>query len=387
MKEKILFVDDDQNVLDAYKRQFHRRFKIITAQSGADGISALKEQGPFSVIISDYRMPEMDGIQFLSTARELSPDTVRIILTGYADMNAAIDAVNRGNIFRFLTKPCPSEVFINAVTAGVGQYRLITGERELIEKTLKGSVKVLIDILSIVSPFAFGQASRISKLAKNIAERLTMERPFEVELAAMLSQIGCITLPVSIIEKKLKGETLTKDESKMFFEHPSIGEKLLSNIPRLEGIAEAIGYQFKQYNGKGTPNDDLKGNAIPLTSRILKVVIEFDTLKNLGYNDKNIIDKMYKYSGGYDPNVLAALDAELMSIDKGFIVRSISLTDILPGKILADDIRDVSGTVLITKGAEITNVLKFRLLNFARYNKIIEPIKILELKDSDTKIT
>jgi len=327
--EKILLVDDEQNVLLAFKRHLHGKFITVTASCSSEGISALKEQGPFAVIVTDFRMPEMNGIQFLSLASQIAPDTVRIMITGYADVNSAIDAVNRGNVFRFLTKPCPSDMFVKAVAAGVEQYRLIKAERELMEKTLKGSIKVLIDILSIVSPFAFGQASRISKLAKKIAERLNIERPFEIELAAMLSQIGCITLPVEIIEKKLKGDTLTINERKMFFEHPLTGKKLLSNIPRLEGTAEAIAYQLKQYDGRGMPNVNLKGNAIPLTSRILKVVIDFDTLKNSGNSDKHIIDKMYKRLGWYDPNVLAALDAELMSIEKGFIVKSIGMFQVL----------------------------------------------------------
>ena len=115
MNHRILLVDDDPNILQGYQRQLHKHVDIETAQNGIAGLKSLKEKGPFAVIISDLRMPGMDGIAFLAEAREQSPDSVRVMLTGHADLEAAINAVNKGNIFRLLTKPCPAENLLQTV--------------------------------------------------------------------------------------------------------------------------------------------------------------------------------------------------------------------------------------------------------------------------------
>ncbi|NMB35979.1 MAG: response regulator, partial [Firmicutes bacterium] len=172
--EKILLVDDEVNVLLAYQRHVRGLYKVTLAKSGDEGLSALEEQGPFAVVVSDYCMPGMDGIQFLSLAHRLKPDTVRLMLTGYADLENAIKAVNEGNIFRFLTKPCKSEEFKIALAAAVEQYKLVMAERELLEKTLKGSIKVLTDILSILSPYVCLKDSYLSRMAKKLAARLNV---------------------------------------------------------------------------------------------------------------------------------------------------------------------------------------------------------------------
>lgn len=137
MTERILCVDDEPHILEAFQRQFREQFAIETAVGGERALAAIAEHGPFAVVVSDLRMPDMDGIRLLSTIRERAPETVRILLTGYADLQAAIEAVNAGHIFRFLTKPCPSETLAKALEAGLAQYRLITAEKALLEQTLK----------------------------------------------------------------------------------------------------------------------------------------------------------------------------------------------------------------------------------------------------------
>jgi len=123
MSEKILFVDDDSNILDAYKRQLKREFHVETAQGGKQGLDAVANSGPYAVIVSDLRMPGMDGNQFLSRVKDSAPASVRIMLTGYADLRAATDAINNGRIFRLLTKPCSKEVLVEAIASGIEQFR------------------------------------------------------------------------------------------------------------------------------------------------------------------------------------------------------------------------------------------------------------------------
>jgi len=140
MAEKILCVDDDPNVLSALERTLRKQYAIHTAEGAEEGIKAIEAEGPFAVIVSDLRMPGMDGIQFLAHVKEIAPDSVRIMLTGHADLKVSIEAVNEGNIFRFLTKPCPPEKLSKALDAGIELYRLVKAEKELLESTLRGSV-------------------------------------------------------------------------------------------------------------------------------------------------------------------------------------------------------------------------------------------------------
>ena len=126
MSDKILFVDDDANILDAYKRQLKRQFQVETAQGGEEGLNAVRNSGPYAVVVSDLRMPGMDGNQFLAQVKEAAPETVRMMLTGFADLKTAMDAINRGNIFRLLTKPCAKEVLGEALSDGIEQYKKIS---------------------------------------------------------------------------------------------------------------------------------------------------------------------------------------------------------------------------------------------------------------------
>ena len=247
MLSRILFVDDDENILAGYKRNLRLKYFVRTISDPEEALLVLSKEEDFDVVISDFKMPVMDGITFLSKAKKIRPDTVRIILTGFADINNAISAVNEGNVFRFLTKPIAHDSLLKAIGAGVDQYRLINAEKELLNKTLKGSIKVLIDILSVVNPAAFSHASSVSKLARRVAERLRMEAAWEIELAALLSQVGLVTVPEELIEKKMAGHYLTGEESQIFSSHPEVGSSFLKNIPRLEDVSQAISHQLKRY--------------------------------------------------------------------------------------------------------------------------------------------
>jgi CheY-like chemotaxis protein len=134
MADKILFVDDEPSVLDGYRRMLHRDFEVDTANSGDDGLALLRGTGPYAVVVSDMRMPGMNGAEFLTKVRQEAPDTVRVLLTGYSDMDAAIEAVNEGNIFRYLTKPCQREVLVKAITLSLEQYRKTITEKDLLKK-------------------------------------------------------------------------------------------------------------------------------------------------------------------------------------------------------------------------------------------------------------
>lgn len=364
----------------AYKRVLRGKLELSVAENGKEALNILKSSGPYAVIVSDYRLPEMDGIEILSRARDLFPDTVRIMLTGQADMQAAIDGINQGNIFRFLTKPCPSEIFLKQVYAAMEQYRLINSERELLDQTLKGSIKVLVDILALVNPMAFSRLGLIRSLAKNLARQLQVKDIWEVELAALLSQIGCVTVPPQILQRAFRQEDLTPQETALLCSHPQIGCDLLKYIPRMEEVAEAINYQMKNFDGSGYPPSSLVGEDIPLVSRILRVAGDFEGLISNSIPEMKAIRIMQEREGIYDPVILDTLEAIVIKLEQERMPILMAIYELTPGMILADDVLDGNGLVLITKYQEVTDVLISRLKNYSRMGMVQEPIKVISPK-------
>ena len=170
-KPSILCVDDEPNVVSGLAMQLRRDYEVVGASSGAEGLARLRERagGPedraFAAIVSDMRMPEMDGASFLAEAREVAPDATRLLLTGHSEFDAAIRAVNEGGLFRFLLKPCPPDELRVALRDAVEQHRLVVSERVLLEQTLRGSVRTLLEILAMTHPAAFGRAERVRRRA------------------------------------------------------------------------------------------------------------------------------------------------------------------------------------------------------------------------------
>jgi len=375
MVEKILFVDDDPNILSAYQRQLRKQFTIDTVLGGELGLEAIATRGPFAVIVADMRMPGMDGVQFLAKVRERVPDSVRIMLTGNADQQTAIDAVNEGNIFRFLTKPCPPDIISKALTAGIEQYRLVVAEKELLEQTLKGSIKVLTDVLTLVNPTAFGRASRAQRLVSALSAELKAEKSWQIEIAAMLSQIGCITISEDILKKIYSGVNLTEHEAQAFHAHPHTGKTLISGIPRLESVAEIISYQEKHFDGSGVPAHSKSGADIPLGARMLKLALDFDLLVSSGMSNAKAFNVILERQGWYDPTIVSALK-EALSTEENYEVKFVMAHELEKGMIVAKDIKAISGNLLLTKGHEIMPLLRIRLINMAQTKEIHEPIKV-----------
>lgn len=375
MADKILFVDDEPNLLAGIQRQLRKHFALETALGGEEGLEAVQDRGPYAVIVSDLRMPGMDGIQFLARVRKLSPDTVRMMLTGNADLNAAIEAVNEGNIFRFMTKPCSPETLARALQQGIKQYRLITAERELLEKTLRGSIKVLSEVLALLNPEAFGRASRITRYAREIAVTLGLPEVWEIETAATLSQIGCIVFPETVLQKLFRGEALDGEEQQLYNMHPSVAFDLLAHIPRMERIAEIVTLQDKCFDGSGPPADPRRGRDIPQGARILKVVIDFDTLVARGSSKDDAMVDLRQRQGHYDPSVLGALEA-VLAVERGYLVRFVKVLELQDSMILDQDLHTSDGRLLITRGYQVSKTMRERLKHWAQSSGIPEPIRV-----------
>ena len=305
---RVLFVDDDVNLLQGIARQFRSKFDVSIAEGGLKGLEMVRDLPPFAVVVSDMRMPDMNGIQFLARVRELNPNTVRIMLTGNADIDTAMHAVNEGNIFRFLLKPCRKETIEWAVEAAVEQNHLLAAERELLEKTLKGSVQMLIDVLSLASPFAFSRSGRIHGYVCQAIGRLNVTKVWEVEVASLLSQIGWIALPTDLVTKVHRGNELTAEEKKMFKSHPALGGMIVSRIPRLETVSRMISNQMVPYRDTGLSSESIVDDPGILGAQILKACTDLDSLLLSGVSVRLALGKLKRTEGEYHPAILRALE-------------------------------------------------------------------------------
>lgn len=378
---QVLFVDDDANILSGYKRALHKRYEIVTCLSGEEGLNKIGSDGPFAVIVADMQMPGMNGIEFLRKAQEAAPSTVRLMLTGNADQKTAADAVNQGHVFSFLTKPCPAESLDLALSNAVKQYRLIMAEKELLEHTLNGAVKVLSDVLSMLDPHSFGRAERLREEMKVIAKWFQAPRPWELELGATLSQIGFVSVPQALILKARSGFHLSGAERDILARVPMTGAALLENIPRLGNVAEIVRYQQKNFDGSGLPNDNVSGEAIPIGARILKVLNELLEMEAAKKSRPEAFRNMKRTEGIFDPKVLEALAAcfDVYIEEKdGEQTRtaSVRVNDLMVGNVLADDVKTVEGALIVTAGSQVTQPLLQKLRNFLELRGLQEPITI-----------
>jgi len=380
MSEKILFVDDDVNILNAFQRQLRKQFQLQTANSGHEGLKVLKEQGPFAAVVADMRMPVMDGIAFLRQVQEEAPDCVRLMLTGNADQKTAVDAVNEGRVFRFMTKPCAIEQLVNTLEAALAQYRLQCTERELLAGTLNGSVKLLVEILSITAPTISGRSIAQRKTAAEVARSLQIMNTWALEVATMLSHIAYVTLPSETLQKVRSGQPLSEVEQTMVDHLPETGHKLLANIPRLKEVARIVLYQAKNFDGSGIPRDAVSGEEIPVESRILKILHDLNDLQERDGLPVNLaLARMQDDSRKYDKRILQTVawflsnaEAEAgMSPPTG-----ISVSELRPGQVLVANVKTENGRLLVTAGHELSEAIVERLINYHQVHRIREPIMV-----------
>lgn len=377
---KILYVDDEQNVLDACRRSLGRKLDITTANSGAEGLALIRKDGPFAVVLSDMRMPQMDGVEFICAVRQQSPDTVCMMLTGNSDQETAMNAVNKGQIFRFLTKPCDQDVLHGALQAGIKQHRLITAEKELLQNTLTGSIRALVDVLSLVNPKAFARSNRVRQIVKVMVKELGLEHPWQYDIAAMLSQLGCIVLPPNVIDKVFSGKTLRDEEREMFESHPTHGKKLISHIPRMYIPAKIIERQLQRYDAVKSTGQDGGDSVIKTGAQILHAALGFEAHMASGLGRVVATTKMRDSVGEYDPALVDVLTTtsipEIDDATQG-TVEELTVRELKPGMYAHTDILTPQGNLLVVKGSEITQPIIDRLKNFSRGVGIVEPIQAL----------
>lgn len=373
MSDKILFVDDEPAVLDGYRRLFGREIRIETAAGGHDGLATITTSGPFGLVISDMRMPEMDGARFLASVAETAPETVRIALTGYADIETAMYAVNEGRIFRFLTKPCTKENLLKSIDAGLKQHRLLLAEKELLEGTLRGCVSVLSDMLSFSNPAAFGRAMRLRRFVAHAARKLDVRSTWKYEIAAVLSQLGCVTLQPELIAAAYAGEPLSPEDKQKFDGHAAAAAQLIAKIPRMGAIARMIECQ----NGvRGEmPSDLIDRESIALGIQLLKAGLTYDQQLSRGVSPTEARARTRGLLSGIDPAILAAFDD--LEIDLPMQIRECSIRELAPGMILQQDLFTSTGLLIAAKGQDLSYSWIERLKGYLHRDAIPGRVKVL----------
>jgi CheY-like chemotaxis protein len=360
-RPKILCVDDEPRVVEGLQLVLRKDYEVHIASTVEQALQKVREVKDLAVVISDMRMPGMDGAAFLHEVLVRRPDVTRILLTGQADRDEAIRAVNQGQIFRFLTKPCPPEELKPALEAAVLQNRLLSAERSVLQETLLGCIRALMEVLAVANPVAFGRASGIKRRAMALAASLGTPDFWQLEAAALLSQLGYAALPPVLVDKVYHARKLTPEEQAKVDAVPDMANKLLEHIPRLDPVIQilaALKWTDAQVAALG---DGMIGYA----TRILCLILEYDALRARGMTHQAACDQLRARTLRFGAKLISQLDVCILSENTGEDSAVTPLGSLSPGMILLEELRTATGALLVPAGFEVTRTFLDRIANIA----------------------
>ena len=344
----ILIVDDEENILKTLERLMEDEgYRIFFADSGFKGLEIIKHED-IHLVISDQKMPGMDGIKFLYEVKKISPDTIRIMLTGFADVNIAIQAINEGEVYRFITKPWNNVELLSTVKQGIEYYDLkmelgrlnkriqsqnielkewnfkleqkVADQTKHIRDLFLDAIKSLVFALEAKDKYTEGHARRATEYAAYICKKMSLSKEYteDIILGSLLHDIGKIGIIESILNKEKK---LTKAEYDHIQTHVLIGERILTPIIKNETVLKIVRHHHENIDGSGYP-DGLKGTAIPLEARIVAVADTYDALlskRSYRKSTDNVkaIKELRKFSGTqFDPEIVEILSTSRYGLVK-----------------------------------------------------------------------
>jgi response regulator RpfG family c-di-GMP phosphodiesterase len=417
-KPKILLVDDEANVLRALQRVLRREpFEVVATTFPEEAIQKVSEE-TFSVVVSDQRMPQMEGVQVLEKVREISPDTVRIMLTGYADIQAAVDAINRGAVFRFLAKPWDEEGFRSVIRDAVSYYELVAENKRLhtltqkqnvelkdlnenlekkvvertqeisrlnrqLEKSFMGSVQVLAELAELHSTVIGSHAKRVAGLAKAIAQEMGLSDRalFEIEVGAALHDIGKVGVPEDILTQPQ--ETLSRRALEVLRSHVTKGEAIVRMVPNLGEADIFVRHHHEHFDGTGYP-DRLRSRDIPLGARIIAAADAYDKVLNARTHFESATPEQAlgfvrrHCPGWFDPEVVAALvtciEEERISTEASEV--EVRIRDMKQGMILSRDLKTARGVLLLPENQEIREQHLTRIRNYQETDPVVDAVYV-----------
>ncbi|WP_433307133.1 response regulator [Actinoplanes sp. CA-030573] len=366
-RSTVLVVDDESEILEALSLQLRRDHRVLTAGSGDDALRVLADAGPVAAVISDLRMPGMDGVELLRRVQLEYPDTTRVLHTAQSDLNAAIAAINDGGVYRYLAKPVKSEELRATVQEAVARYGRSTTERHLLDTTLKASIQAVFGCLELASPVAFARAGRIRTLVSELCAALQLGNLWEIEVAAMASQLGAVTIPPSVLAKLDKGLPCTDEEQAMVDHMPGVAVRLLQGIPNLEDVLEIV---------RGLAPDAPRPSSpvIAAAVDVVRTAIDYETLESRGLEIENAITVLECRDHAAMPVLARLREVKGLGQVAEKKVRGLRVVDLEVGMRVAEDIVATNGLVLIGRGMVVTSLLLDRLDNYARMIEIVEPV-------------
>lgn len=414
----VLLVDDEARILSALHRLLHEKYHVEKTESPEHALERLKEE-EFALLITDQRMPLMEGTELCAYAAEVAPETKRVILTGYSDMKAALDAINRGAVYRFMLKPWRDEEMLHMVEEAVRHYNLAeenrrlnaltahqnielqhlngrlaefntklqekvferTGEitklNEKITRYFRGTIDLLARLAAMHSQVLGNHGKRVAELAVAIGRAVNLgERDLaNLEIAAMLHDIGKIGL-----DPRILSEEGGSDHARAVLRtHPAEGAGLIARIPGMEAAADMVRHHHEAYSGEGYP-DGLQGEAIPIGSRIIAVANAFDNYVNLKsrYPEADAEAAM-RYIEAHrerlDPALVRVLDA-LMESGQLDVPESeeveIAIRELRAGMVLSRELRTGRGVLLMERNEMVSADALNDLLNRVTSDPVIE---------------
>jgi len=375
-RPRVLCVDDEPEVLEGLRSHLRKICRVATAGSGEEALAMLAEERDFAVVISDMRMPQMNGATLLARCRERLPEATRVLLTGYAEMDAAVEAVNDGHIFRFLTKPCPPPQLVAAVQAAIAQHQLVNAEKLLLHNTLNGAVRVLVEVLSLAVPAAFGRANLIKRYMRHMAAHLGLKKLWIYELAAMLAPIGCITLPAQSLGKALAGQALDEHEQAMFDAHPQTGAKLLSNISRLEHCAAIVRRQRDaEPHWPRDPESSAEG-LVAVGGAMLRLAVALDERILRGGEPREVLEEMSESLSGYSPLLANAMLTFDWRAVRGEALQMVRVHNLQADMVLDEDVVTRQGGMVCRRDTPLNGALIAHIRNFADGIGVNDPVRV-----------
>jgi len=359
-KPCVLFVDDEKRLLEGIAQLLRKQYEVQIANSGDEALRRLGELKDVAVVVSDFRMPQMDGATFLHQVMLRAPTATRILLTGEAGVDGARDAVNKGQIFRFLTKPCPTDQLREALDAGIELHRLANAERIVMQETLLECIAALMEVLAVTNPTAFGRAQRIKRLVADVATKLECGQFWQLEAAALLSQIGYFAESPELAEKIYYGRTLSPEEKKRAAAVPANAQRLFEHVPRLEPVIQIV----TALDWPDAALARLGDGMIGLGARILGVALEYDLMTIKEMPKKEIMQVLRARESRFGSNVLEAFTA-VVGAEAEPQVQTMRLREATPGMRLLQEIRTSSGALLVPIGFELSQRLLERISQVA----------------------
>lgn len=378
--EHLLVVDDDPKIREAFVRLFQDKVKVITFAETEGALKWLKEGHSAAVIVSALNVPGRGGNAFLQASETFTPHAARLILTKDTALEPVKQAVNEGSIFMILSKPCTATELTSAIEEAMAYHDGIMKERQVLEKTLAGSVKLLIEMLSLFHSEAFRRTPVIRAQALKLAKKLGLKRNWELEMAVMFSPLGEALLPKEILSRYLAARTLTEQEREILKRAPEQTRHLLQNIPQFEKVADVLYLSGRGFDGSGFPEDGPSGKDIPINARIIRILSDLWYASPESGVDAAAFEALSINGKKYDPQLLEIAKSCLLDGVEPLEERSVTLCYIRalkPGDILIDDVlTESSHELVLSRGHQLTQTTIRRLEQFNHVAGIRQPVRV-----------